>query len=73
MTEADILRNLEILRTRFVEHDKNWERLKSQKEFYIDIDHNSPVRSMFAEGKGTASYLIGSLNTTWVNRGGAPG
>jgi hypothetical protein len=69
MTEAEILRNLESLRTRFIEHNNNWIRLKTQDEFYWGIDHNSPIRSMYAEGNGTASYLVGSLNTKWVNRG----
>lgn len=68
MTEVEILRNLQVLCEQFISYDDNWRRLKCQKEFAFGVNHNSPIRDMYAEGSGCAFYLKNSLNTFLVNK-----
>lgn len=68
MTLEEILRNLQILCNQFISHDNNWVNLKNQSEFAFDVDHNSPIRKLYEEGRSCTSYLKGSLDTSYVNK-----
>lgn len=68
MTVEEILRNLQILCNQFISHDDNWVYLKNQSEFVFDVDHSSPIRKLYEEGRGCTYYLKGSLDTSYVNK-----
>ncbi|HBP5136748.1 hypothetical protein I5F46_00765 [Pseudomonas aeruginosa] len=68
MTVEEILRNLQTLRNQFTSHDDNWVNLKNQSEFAFDVDHNSPIRKLYEEGRSCTSYLKGRLDTSYVNK-----
>lgn len=66
MTLDEILQDLEIYRAAFIDHHDDWVRLKQQNEFVRGVDHHSPIRAMFAEGSGTAGYLVNHLDQSRV-------
>ncbi len=68
MTVEEILQNLHTLCNQFISHDDNWVCLKNQGEFAFDVDHNSPIRKLYEEGRSCASYLKGRLDTSYVNK-----
>ncbi|MBP5127224.1 hypothetical protein, partial [Pseudomonas protegens] len=65
---VEVLQSLEVLSRNFESHLGNWINLKNDPEFWRDVDHNSPIRTMYAEGKGYAEYLKNSLKTEYVNK-----
>ncbi|MDY7806703.1 hypothetical protein U0E23_30155 [Burkholderia stagnalis] len=68
MTLEEILQDLEIYRTAFSNHYEDWVTLKQKSEFVYGINHQSPIREMFAEGSGTALYLKNHLDTSKINK-----
>jgi hypothetical protein len=68
-TPEEILQDLEIYRDKFAYSYENWVILKNSNEFAYGINHQSPIREMFAEGSGTAWYLKIHLDTSKVNKG----
>ncbi|WP_152618611.1 hypothetical protein [Pseudomonas brassicacearum] len=66
MESKEILKAMEVLRKKFKSHYDQWIRLKQDQEFQFDLDHNSPIRELYADGVMYVRGLLGALDTQYV-------
>jgi len=66
MAVESIFKAMEVLRVKFKSHYEQWIHLKSESEFYFDVSHFSPIRTLYAEGVDCVRNLGSALETRYV-------